>query len=118
MVNYTRYSYYDRSRLVIDTGLDDGVNFQPGHMHDYVGLNLTTDYPYKLYHFCLSSLGKKMMLFVQKDPRHSDNYFSHLIKTQTDPDSTFYPNVGYHEFSVVNSDCLNELYVAPFDWDL
>ena len=118
MVHYARVSYHNPSCMVIDTGLDDGTTYEPGMMHDYVGICLTSDYPYKLYQFRQVSLGKKMMLFIKKDPRHPENYFSRLIRTQVDPNSSYYPNVGYHEYSVVNSACLNELYVAPFTWDL
>ena len=118
LTNYTRYSFHDSEFLVIDTGLDDGVRYEPGSMFDYVGICLTSDYPYKLYNFSTASLGKKMQRYVQSDPREPNDYFSHLIKTQASPDETFYPNVGYHEFSVADSARLDPLYVAPFDWDL
>ena len=118
LVNYTRYSHASTDSLVIDTGFDNGTTHELGYMHDYVGICLTSDYPHKLYHFNPRSLGKKMLRFVQNDPRKADDYFAHLIKTQVNPDESYYPNVGYHEFSVFNSDCLDPLYVAPFDWDL
>ena len=87
-------------------------------MHDFNGICLTSDYPHKLYHFTTVSLGKKMQRFVQSDPRNPNDYFDHKIKTQSDPNESHYPNIGYHEFSVINSACLNEYYVASFDWDL
>ena len=117
MLNYVRFSYHNSDSLVIDIGVDNGERYEIGYMHDFVGIGLTTDYPYKLYNFNLLSLGKKMTRFVKSDPRNSADFFTRLIKTQVSPDDTFYPNVGT-EFSVANSACLDPLYVAPFDWDL
>ena len=117
-MNYVRYSHHDSTKLVIDTGFDDGKTCEMGLMHDFVGLCLAPDYPYKLYNFSLDSLGKKMRRFVESDPRSADDYFCHKIKTQRSPDETFYPNVGYSEFSVADSARKDPLYVAPFDWPL
>ena len=106
------YSYYNDDRLVLNVGNEH----ETGPMHDFLGLQLTDDYPYSLYQFTLDSLGRRKKDYVLSKPRHSDDVFRHKISHQTTPNASFNLCNNRWEFFVANADLMDIDAIAQFDW--